>query len=322
MHNGLAPQTHTLSATLHAEFEEALAAWITILPSHHEHVRYAVQDGHRTRPVGCLLACAAAGGDPRSSMSVAIAVELVHKSSVIRDDIVDGDEVRSGNAAFHSVFGIDDAIAVSDLLWTLALREVADDARCLRAFTVTLYEMASGQLEDVAPSPASRSLAARLDVEERKTGALSELACRVGATSGRGSASTVDALAVYGRKLGTAFQVLNDVRNLRGVEPARATASDLRKRRDNVLTAHVREVAPSDDRSMMEALRAGRGDLGEADAAQLRRLMLEHGADQFGESLAERLMAEARTALNDVPAGTARDILESLADDALLAYAF
>lgn len=328
MYDESAPKAHAFASSLRAGFEEALTEYVRRLPSHTELVEYAMKDGHRTRPVGCLLACAAVGGDWRLALDAAVAVELAHKSSVIRDDIVDCDEIRSGQPAFHVAFGIASAIAVSDLLWTLALQQIsacgagsfADD--CLRAFANALHDMAAGQLEDVAPSQRSMSVEQRLVVEEQKTGALSELACRLGGMIGEGTSREIDALAHYGRKLGTAFQVLNDVRNLRGEEKARSAASDIRKRRDTVLSAHARSIVAPDVLEVLEGVRLGSGDLPDNQVGIVRAMMLSSGAPGFGEEVAERLMAGARTELDDLPPTIAREILESLAREVLLAYAF
>ncbi len=182
--------------------------------------------------------------------------------------------------------------------------------------------MAAGQLEDASPSPHRRSVAARLTVEERKTGALSELACRLGGIIGGGTSREIDALAQYGRKLGTAFQVLNDVRNLCGAETARSAASDVRKRRDTVLSAHTREIVDHDARNLLESVSLGAHDLTDSQVETVRDTLLCSGAADFGEHLAAKLMAAASMHLGTLAPTVARDILEQLAHDALLAYAF
>lgn len=306
-------------------FDQALARFLDGVVSHRALVEYAVRGGHRTRPVGCLLACAAVGGDWSDALEVAVGVELIHKSSVIRDDIVDGDRVRSGQPALHAVHGVASAIAVSDVLWTLALqqiwsgapREVAND--CLLASSDVLRDMAAGQLEDVAPSAARRSTEDRLFVEEQKTGSLSELACRLGAMVGGGSSGEVEALARYGRKLGTAFQVINDVRNLSGSEAARTTASDVRNGRDTVLSAHVREVAAPE---ALTTFGLSARDATDSQTERVRETLIASGAVDFGEALAARLLAAAGDELGVLPPTIASTILASLTRGVLRDYAF
>jgi geranylgeranyl diphosphate synthase type I len=317
-----------LSEVLRRGFEEALTALVAGLPSHREVVDYALRRGHRTRPVGCLLSCVAVGGDWRQGLDAALAVELIHKSSVIRDDIVDGDESRSGQPALHVAYGTAAAIAVSDLLWSLGLRRISDrdaegrEGGRLRACTDVLFEMSIGQLEDVSPSLDSLSVEARLKVEEQKTGTLSELSCRLGAMSGGGTAAEIAALARFGRNLGTAFQILNSVRNLRGEESGRRPGSDLRNRRETVLSAHVHDQGPSGPDEALDDARAKSGELGDAEVRTARAMLLSAGAAEFGEQLASAKMGEASASLEALMPTAAREILDSLTRDVLLAYAF
>lgn len=323
MYDRIGTKASSFAGLLNATFEEALAEFVRTLPSHRELVDYATRTGHRTRPVGCLLAADAVGGDWRDALDAAVAVELIHKSSVIRDDIADEDSVRSGQSAFHVEFGLPRAIAVSDLLWTVGLKQTLElpppvAQSCVRA----LAEMAAGQLEDVAPSPDRGGIEDRRLVEERKTGVLAELACRLGALIGGGGPTQVDALASYGRNLGTAFQIFNDVRNLRGEEPERSAASDLRKRRDTILSAYAREVCEQGADDGLGGLARGHGDLPEDQVRPLQEAILSSGAADFGVHTAMELMEEARTELNSLHPSLARDILKSLTEDSLLSYAF
>jgi geranylgeranyl diphosphate synthase, type I len=315
------------AADLTAAFEQALQLFLAELPGHRPLVEYAVLGGHRTRPIGCLLACGAVGGDWRTSLDAAVGIELLHKSSVIRDDIADGDEVRSGQPAFHAVHGTAKAIAVSDLLWTYGLERIAGGApaptaaECLRAATAVLHEMANGQLEDICPSPGRRATEDRLLVDERKTGSLSGLACRLGAIIGGGSPAEVAGLTRYGRKIGTAFQVLNDVRNLTGEETSRIAASDVRKGRDTVLSAHVREQGGR--RAPLTLVsNGGPDDLSDAEVEAVRADLLAARAAEFGEALCSQLLDEARAQLKILAPGPATAILDALTRGVLREHAF
>jgi geranylgeranyl pyrophosphate synthase len=328
LYTQLTTETSEYAASLAAGFNDVLHGFLDGVTTHRPLLEFAVQTGHRTRPVGCLLACAAVGGDWTDALDVAVGVELIHKASVIRDDIVDGDSMRSGQPAFHVAHGVARAIAASDLLWTLGLRcvsagtpsEVSDE--CVRATTSVLWEMAAGQLEDVSPSDTRRGSSDRLAVEEQKTGSLSGLACRLGAIVGGGVAFEVEALTCYGRKIGTAFQVLNDVRNLNGEEKARQPASDVRNRRDTVLSARMREVADPEIRRQLDASGAQDDDMTTSQVATVRGALLKSGAVEFGETLAAQLLLEAADELSGFPPTLALTILESLTSGALRDYAF
>jgi geranylgeranyl diphosphate synthase type I len=304
---------------LSSEFEAALAEYVSGVESVRDLVTYAVETGHRTRPVGTLLSCGAAGGHWRDALAGAVGVELLHKSSVIRDDIADGDTVRGGRPSFHAAHGLASAIVVSDVLWTGGVAVIAASTpsadESLRSTTEVLREMAVGQAEDVFPSALLNGASDRLTVAEQKTGSLSGFACRVGALAGGGTSEQVLALTNYGRKLGTAFQVLNDVRNLSGEETRNATGSDVRKHRDTVLSAFGREAEPS--------LNASRGrDLSSEEVERERERLLALGAAEFGERTASRLLDEARQQLSSLPRTTESAILASLAAGVLREHAF
>jgi geranylgeranyl diphosphate synthase type I len=323
LYKGIADRASAFAGLLNTAFEEALAELVRDLPSHGDLVHYATRTGHRTRPVGCLLAADAVGGDWRRALDMALAVELIHKSSVIRDDIADEDLSRSGQPAFHVAFGVPRAIALSDLLWTLGLSKISALSHVALGDTVeALGEMAVGQLEDIAPSPDRGSVEQRRLAEERKTGVLAELACRLGAAAGGGDPRQVAALARFGRNLGTAFQIFNDVRNLRGEEPERMVASDLRKRRSTILSAYAQEAAERGEGEGLDALTHGPGDLPEPHVESLREAILSSGAADFGMRTAAELMEEARAQLSCLRPSPAKEILESLTEDALLSYAF
>lgn len=308
---------------LGAAIDAALARAVREFSDHQEVFSYAVAAGHRARPLACLLSCAAADGDWWDAMSVAVGIEFIHKASVVRDDIADGDERRSGREALHARFGIPVALAASDVLWTSGVKRVVHAMVPARRHEVletcmrVLGEMASGQLEDVAPSATQRTVAARLLVDERKTAALTELACRAGAIVAGTSATTADALANYGRKVGTAFQVVNDVRNVQGREADRPVASDIHAGRDTVVTAVARSglgaVTPA------IGLRAADDD----SATRLRADVLASGSVARCQALAAELLADARDALAILPATPAREALSSLARGELFEiYAF
>lgn len=320
-------EARDFAGSLVSEFEVRLAAEVDQLSGHSELAHYATRTGHRTRPVGTLLASSAVGGDWRDALNAAVAIELIHKASVIRDDVVDGDQTRSGQVATHTAFGLPRALAVSDVLWSRALTVVGRGlsreraCECVSSLGVTLHEMAAGQLEDVAPSVGRGAVAERALVDEQKTGALSGRACWLGAFIGGGDPTEVRALEMYGRKLGTAFQVLNDVRNLSGAEGSRTAASDVRLRRDTVLSAFARAHASASSGDVLARVEPN-DELGADEVDLVRDAMLSAGACEFGEQFARRLMNEARAHLEVLEPSVARRILESLTHDGLLAYAF
>jgi geranylgeranyl diphosphate synthase type I len=175
---------------------------------------YHIGGGKALRPA-MTLACAAAVGGPDAvpdAIPAAVAVELVHDFSLLHDDVMDRDATRRGRPAAWTVFGADQALLAGDALLTTALGLVADRAQAVLCDTV--LEMCDGQSMDLEPEP-DRGLACRLVVAERKTGALFGAACELGAAAAAAAAhehaSEAAWCRAFGRDLGTAFQLADDL---------------------------------------------------------------------------------------------------------------
>lgn len=313
-----------LALLLLDEIGDSIQALVSAQRSHTMQLEYAMRGGHRTRPLGCLLATSAVGGDWRRSLDVGLAIELIHKCSVLKDDVADGDKVRTGRDSFHVRFGLDEAVATSDVLLTLAFERVGSvmpselAGQLLKRFIETTAEMARGQLEDVSPSLNCHSVQARLAVAESKTGSLAGLACASGAAVGGGTQAEIAALDEYGRKMGTAFQVMNDVRNLEGAEPGRLPQSDIQLRRENVVTAQISESLALEVGRPLDSLHLESS----TSESQNRSAAGVAEAASFGRDLAGRLLNEARSALACLPPSPAAATLRALAEDRFLQAAF
>jgi geranylgeranyl diphosphate synthase type II len=191
-------------------------------------MRYSVfAGGKRLRPALAMAACRAVGGDVATVVPFAAALELVHAYSLIHDDLpsMDDDDLRRGKPTSHRVYGEALAILAGDALHSLAFVTVlADtpDAHLGRDLGLELAEaagpagMVGGQVEDLAASGAEPDEAQLLRIQGRKTAALIRAACRGGARAGGATAEGIEALATYGRHLGYAFQMVDDVLDVTG----------------------------------------------------------------------------------------------------------
>ncbi len=182
--------------------------------------------GKRLRPLLVVLAAESAGGPAPVAdgeerlLRAAVAVELVHSATLVHDDLIDGAQLRRGRPTVAATAGRRFAVATGDLLFSRAFAELArnEDAAQLRALSEASSALAEGELlqrED--------AFAAHVPVErylrrcELKTAALFEAACRLGAlTSADGSDELADALGAFARRIGLAFQLLDDVLDVSG----------------------------------------------------------------------------------------------------------
>lgn len=182
--------------------------------------------GKRLRPLLVVLAAESAGGpEPGESgelqlVRAAAAVELVHSATLVHDDVIDAASLRRGFPTVVEVAGRMTAIATGDLLFSRAFAELADndDQLQLRVLSDASSALAAGEMlqrEDAYASDVS--VARYLRRCELKTAALFEAACRLGALVARdGSAALADALGAFARRIGLAFQLLDDVLDVSG----------------------------------------------------------------------------------------------------------
>ena len=182
--------------------------------------------GKRLRPLLVVLAAESAGGPPDTQdgeerlLRAAVAVELVHSATLVHDDLIDGAQLRRGHPTVAAGAGREMAIATGDLLFSLAFAELArnESATQLRALSDASSALAAGELLQREDAYAAHVAVERyLRRCELKTAALFEAACRLGAlTAAAGSEGLADALGAFARRIGLAFQMLDDVLDVSG----------------------------------------------------------------------------------------------------------
>jgi geranylgeranyl pyrophosphate synthase len=230
-----------------AEVDEALLRFIPVPPACpaglYEAMRYSLEaGGKRLRPILTLAAADAIADGTRSSetaitaaLPAACAIELIHTYSLIHDDLpaMDDDSLRRGRPTNHIVHGEGMAILAGDGLLTeafaLMAAEPPDPAlagrkiRAIRAVAMAAGAcgMAGGQAIDLLAVGAAATFTTQslADMHARKTGALIRAAAVAGAIMAGGTEDAIDAVDEYGRHLGLAFQIVDDILDVEG-EPA------------------------------------------------------------------------------------------------------
>ncbi|MGD0169512.1 MAG: polyprenyl synthetase family protein [Smithella sp.] len=200
----------------------------------YEAIHYSVfNGGKRIRPILCLAAAEAVGGDLASAMPVACALELIHTYSLIHDDLpaMDNDDFRRGKPTCHKVFGEDMAILAGDALLTEAfvLLSRAEKVRLSGfsaerrlaviqeiAYAAGICGMVGGQALDVLSGKSESGEDTLREIHRRKTGALIVAAVKSGAIIFNAGKDKIQSLAEYGINAGLAFQIADDILNVEG----------------------------------------------------------------------------------------------------------
>lgn len=184
----------------------------------------------RLRPLLVLMAAEACGCDRGAAIPAACAVEMIHTYSLIHDDLpaMDDDDLRRGRPTCHAKFGEATAILAGDALLTEAFRTLADirpalvAARCCGelAKAAGASGMVGGQIADLAAEFQGGQVQDLEAIHRRKTGAMFRVSLRLGALVAQAADEQLGALDTYGRKLGLAFQITDDLLDVRGDEHA------------------------------------------------------------------------------------------------------
>jgi geranylgeranyl diphosphate synthase type II len=277
-----------------------------------ESMRYSVEaGGKRLRPVMVLLACEACGGDPTDAIPAAVAVEFIHTYSLIHDDLpaMDNDDLRRGQPTNHKQFDEATAILAGDGLLTLAFEILARDIKPAEVAVACVLDLASaagvngmvgGQMADLQgeradmadssqdtgaedsefgqtgsdeSSEQTRKVSQLEAIHLRKTGRLLRSALTMGGRIAKADENTVEMLDHFGKCVGLAFQIADDLLDITGDEakmgkgvrkdaelgkltyPGLLGLEESRRRAQSLIDEACRSIQPLGDRSLrLEAL--------------------------------------------------------------------
>ncbi len=304
---------------IEAEMREVLAMPQDASAGHYQIMQYhmgwldaemravAAPAGKRIRPLLCLLACAAAGGDPRAALPAAAGLELLHNFSLLHDDIEDNSRQRRHRPTAWTIFGMPITCNAGDGMFSLAhaafFRLEAQGVpppvvlRALRRFDEMCVALTEGQFLDM-------SFESRLDVTPDdyfhmiagKTGALLAVAPEIGALVAGAPEDVCGLYRRYGAALGRAFQLRDDILGIWGDEAAtgKSAASDIlsKKKTLPVIYALAHEAVGA-----RLAARYVGADFTESDVPIVLALLDEAGARPYVEALVHAATSDAHAAL-------------------------
>ncbi len=282
--------------------------------------------GKRHRPLICLLACEAVGGDPEKAWPSAAAIEHFHTAALIHDDIEDSSLTRRDEPCMHIVEGEGLAINAGDLALALVCGTVVDDSglddstklKVLAELVAMTTRTIEGQALDIGWARDDRfdlSVDDYLVMATHKTAFYSGgVPLAVGAIIGGGTDEQIAALRSFGMAAGLAFQIQDDVLNLVGTREGtkKDFRSDITEGKRTLVSIHALQHAEDSER-LLEILSARATDpeiLAEAVA-----IMESSASIAFAEEYARSLILDAQGALDDeLPPSGAKKLLLSMAD--------
>ena len=190
----------------------------------HKAMRYSLfAGGKRLRPILCLAAAETCGGKIDNALPLACALECIHTYSLVHDDLpsMDNDDFRRGRLTCHKVFGDGIAVLAGDALLTIAF-EIVSRAKPTSRYNMStlLREVAvaagsqkliAGQVADLEAEGKETTRAGLRYIHENKTAAILTTSVRLGAMSANANPKQLAAITRFGRALGLAFQVIDDI---------------------------------------------------------------------------------------------------------------
>ncbi|WP_084395861.1 polyprenyl synthetase family protein [Henriciella aquimarina] len=273
--------------------------------------------GKRLRPMLTLAAAHAVGGTTHGTHALAAAVEFIHTATLLHDDVVDESDLRRGKPAAKSVWGNSASILVGDFLFARAFTLMVEtgNLEILNILSNASSVIAEGEVRQLAAQgrldlPTEDYLA----IIEAKTAALFEAAARAGVLSG-GSEEHADALAAYGKNLGLAFQIVDDVLDYGGTTSVigKVVGDDFREGKITLPVIIARRRGRAEDHAFWErALDIETQE--ESDLARAIHLIRTTGAAEATIAEAEAYTGLAKKALRGLPESPWRDVLSDLAD--------
>ena len=193
-------------------------------PTIHKAMRYSLfAGGKRLRPVLCLASAEACHGKIDNAMPLACALECIHTYSLVHDDLpsMDNDDFRRGRPTCHKVFGDGIAVLAGDALLTIAF-EIVSRAKPTPRYNMSILlretavaagsqKLIAGQVADLEAEGKETNRAQLQYIHENKTAAILTTTVRLGAMSANANPKQLNAITRFGRALGLAFQVIDDI---------------------------------------------------------------------------------------------------------------
>ncbi len=277
--------------------------------------------GKRLRPLLVLLSAKAVGGKFNNVYNASLAVEMLHNFTLVHDDIMDNADMRRGKPTLHIKYDSNTALLAGDALLSVAYEFLLKDCNgnsknVLSAFTHGLVEVCEGQSLD-----KDFEIRSEVSIEEyiimirKKTAAMSEMCCKVGAELGGGSKEEIKALAKFGRNIGIAFQIQDDLLDVFASEAdfGKSIGGDLVEGKKTYLLIKALSKAEDSDKSDLLNLIKNKG-IPKSEIPKFKELYIRLGIADDAKKEIKNYTDKAIKALNKLNKKSEREIFYWLSD--------
>ncbi len=295
-------------------FDEELASALPFVNELCETVRS--YRGKMLRPALLMLSARASGRLRPAHHTLAAVVEMVHMATLVHDDVLDEADERRRRPTIASANGNVAAVLLGDYLISHAfhLCSSLDTVHAARRIGATTNVVCEGELlQNQRCGDASLTEGEYFEIIRRKTGALTAVACELGARYADADESQVEALHFYGLSAGVAFQIMDDVLDIVGEPGAvgKTLGRDFAKGKMTLPMIHcLQQACPT----TANALRSSIGQFDHETTVRLREWLAETSSIEYAVSTAREHVSSALSRLDAIPLGDARQSLVALAD--------
>ncbi|MGE9290339.1 MAG: polyprenyl synthetase family protein, partial [Puniceicoccales bacterium] len=280
-------------------------------PELRELVDYALaHSGKRLRPISLYLTGAGAGGESNPEMVRAAAVvEMVHLATLVHDDILDRADIRHKQETVARKYGVSAAVLLGDALFAQALQLASgfETTEVCRLVSEATRKVCAGEIEQTLDGKAPDDDTQRyFRIIERKTAVLFEVSCRLGALLGAPGADLASSAGEFGRRIGIAYQMYDDMVDVLGTEQTigKTLGTDFASGKRTLPFILLFEALDETEKKKISASFAA--GTAESEGIELGRLIVEKGvASQMHDSFAQQvaLAKAAARELKEFPGG-------------------
>jgi octaprenyl-diphosphate synthase len=302
-------------AAIEREFAEQSASPVSVITEIAEYL--IAGGGKRIRPLLLLLSAKALGCESESRIKLGAVVEMLHTATLVHDDIIDEADTRRGRPSSNTTWGNSKCVLAGDWLYMQAFHTALEERnfRVLDLLISLTQQMVEGELLQMQKLGHLINEEEYFDLIYRKTACLFKVSMQLGAAithapAGMDADETDAQLGEYGRNLGLAFQIIDDVLDLTASEEVlgKPVASDLREGKATLAVIHALERGTGADREAIRKVLADRS-FANVSHPQILEILNRHGSIDYAMDTACAYAEAARLSIADLPETEAKRAL-------------